>query len=74
MTGCPSCARAEMSRWQRFTSDAASVLSGPSYAELVSAAFAPFATPWEERHRREYARTGDPQELVRMERHIRLEG
>jgi hypothetical protein len=70
MVNCELCRRAELTRWSRLIE----VFTGPPGGPLAGFGdmlrFMVSGPTLYERHREEYVRTGDAQELTRMERHV----
>lgn len=77
-TGCPACAKAEATYWQRIAGALLDLIDRPSpaarmiasYGRAMSAALGVRSPSWYEKHRDEWVRTGDDLELARMLRHV----
>lgn len=83
MIRCESCRRAELTPFQRAYEYALDLVIGPTPAQRVQqvaemgsammrVAMGGAVTPYE-RHRDEFIRTGEPEELERMLRHVKRE-
>ena len=85
MIRCELCRRAELTPLQRLKEDALNLFLGPTPAQrlqhameragatMLRAAMGAPATAYE-RHREEFVRTGEPEELQRMLRHVGNDG